>query len=112
MPLVHLEDCGGGVTQKELAKRVGIEGASLVRLLDILTRQQLIERRPDDNDGRTRRIHLTSQGITQLHEVRRSLNQTEAEMLQDLSDLEIASLSKCLLKIDRRLKVMHGIQDG
>jgi MarR family transcriptional regulator, transcriptional regulator for hemolysin len=111
MPLVHLEASGGGVTQKQLAKHVGIEGASLVRLLDILERQGLVERRSDENDGRARRIHLTSQGETQLRRVRASLHQTENEMLQDLTDVEIATLADSLRKIDERLKLMHGIDD-
>jgi MarR family transcriptional regulator for hemolysin len=111
MPLVHLEACGGGVTQKQLAKHVGIEGASLVRLLDILERQGLVERRSDESDGRARRIHLTPQGEVQLQKVRSSLRQTENELLQDLTDIEIATLADSLRKIDDRLKLMHGIDD-
>ena len=55
VPLVHLEESGGGVTQKELAALVGIEGSSLVRLIDILGRQGLVERRVDTTDGRAPR---------------------------------------------------------
>ena len=36
-PLVHLSASGGGITQKELAALVGIDGSTLVRLLDILS---------------------------------------------------------------------------
>lgn len=111
MPLIHLKASGGGVTQKQLAKHVGIEGASLVRLLDILARQGLVERRYDESDGRARRIHLTPQGEMQLQKVRASLRQTENEMLQDLTDVEITSLADSLRKIDDRLKLMHGIED-
>src|SRR3546814_7214069 len=59
IPLVHLSETGGGITQKELAALVGIDGSSLVRLLDILCRKGLVERRADESDGRARRIHLT-----------------------------------------------------
>ncbi|WP_410859550.1 MarR family winged helix-turn-helix transcriptional regulator, partial [Paraburkholderia sp. SIMBA_054] len=50
VPLVHLHQTGGGLTQKELAALVGIDGSSLVRLLDILCRQGLAERRVDERD--------------------------------------------------------------
>src|SRR3546814_11911523 len=58
IPLVHLSETGGGITQKELAALVGIDGSSLVRLLDILCRKGLVERRADESDGRARLIHL------------------------------------------------------
>ena len=47
VPLVHLHESGGGITQKDLAALVGIDSSSLVRLLDILCRQGLAERRVD-----------------------------------------------------------------
>ena len=73
VPLVHLEECGGGVTQKELAALVGIDGSSLVRLLDILCRQDLVERRVDATDGRARRIYLTVAGQKRVAEIREEL---------------------------------------
>src|SRR3546814_18228949 len=56
MPLVHLQETGGGITQKDLAERVGIDGSSLVRVLDILSRPGLVVRRVDESDGRARQI--------------------------------------------------------
>src|SRR3546814_3268371 len=63
IPLVHLSETGGGITQKELAALVGIDGSSLVRLIDILCRKGLVERRADESDGRARLIHLTPAGV-------------------------------------------------
>src|SRR5690606_36107404 len=62
VPLVHLQESGGGITQKELAALVGIDGSSLVRVLDILSRQGLVERRLDEADGRARLVYLTPTG--------------------------------------------------
>ena len=39
-PLVYLDRSGEGVTQSELATRCGIDGSTLVRLLDILGEQE------------------------------------------------------------------------
>ncbi len=61
-PLVYLGRHGEGIRQKDLAQALGIEGPSLVRLLDNLERRGLIERREDEADRRARAIYLTSQG--------------------------------------------------
>lgn len=61
-PLVYVRRLGDGVRQKELASALGIEGPSLVRLLDNLERRGLIERREDESDRRARGIHLTEPG--------------------------------------------------
>ena len=61
-PLLHLRAWGDGVTQKELAERVGLDGSSLVRLLDILEGKGWVERRADPADRRSKRIFLTEEG--------------------------------------------------
>jgi len=103
VPLIHLEETGGGITQKELALLVGVDGSSLVRVLDMLVREGLIERRRDENDGRARLIYLTAQGRRRVIEIRDELTRGEAQMLADLSDAEIETMLDCFTRIDRRL---------
>ena len=61
-PLAYLGRLGEGIRQKELAQALGIEGPSLVRLLDGLERRGFIERREDEADRRARGIYLTPTG--------------------------------------------------
>jgi MarR family transcriptional regulator for hemolysin len=61
-PLAYLGRLGEGIRQKELAQALGIEGPSLVRLLDSLERRGLVERREDESDLRARGIYLTKSG--------------------------------------------------
>jgi len=61
-PLAYVGRLGGGVRQKELAAALGIEGPSLVRVLDNLERRGLIERREDETDRRARGIYFTPAG--------------------------------------------------
>ncbi|KAB2654690.1 MarR family transcriptional regulator [Brucella tritici] len=103
VPLVHLHQTGGGVTQKELAALVGIDGSSLVRLLDILCRQGLAERRVDERDSRARLVHLTAQGEKRVAEIRQELAKGEKEMLADLSDDDIATMLRSFDSIEHRL---------
>jgi len=107
VPLIHLEETGGGITQKELALRVGVDGSSLVRVLDMLAREGLIERRRDKADGRARLIYLTVQGRRRVAEIRDTLGQGEAELLTDLADSEIDTMLDCFARIDRRMAALE-----
>src|ERR1700730_8625449 len=53
-----------GLSQTELAERVGIEGPTLVRHLDRVCGAGLVVRRPDPVDRRVTRIELTDLGQT------------------------------------------------
>ncbi|WP_108662751.1 MarR family winged helix-turn-helix transcriptional regulator [Acuticoccus kandeliae] len=112
VPLVHLQETGGGITQKELAARVGIDGSSLVRLLDILSREGLVERRPDEADGRVRLIFLTEEGTRRVAEIRATLETGEAEMLADISDAEITAMLDHFDKIEARLAEIEAARKG
>lgn len=107
VPLIHLEETGGGISQKELALLVGVEGSSLVRVLDLLAREGLIERRRDATDGRARLIHLTASGRRRVADIREELGRGEEEMLADLSDAEIAAMLEYFGRIDRRMKALE-----
>lgn len=108
VPLVHLQESGGGITQKELAALVGIEGSTLVRLLDILSQRGLVERRVDASDGRARLIHLTDAGHTRVAEIRAELAKGEADILTDLSDAELDSMLRQFERIEQRLQNLQN----
>ncbi|WP_158963574.1 MarR family winged helix-turn-helix transcriptional regulator [Chachezhania sediminis] len=106
VPLVHLQETGGGISQKSLAMLVGVDGSSLVRVLDILSRDGLVERRRDRTDGRTRLIHLTLAGEARVAEIRRELARVEKTILADLSDTDITTMLTGFARIDRGLDTL------
>lgn len=55
-------DC---ITQSALAVELGVEGATLVRLLDGMQKQDLVERRAVDGDRRAKHVVLTPHGAVQ-----------------------------------------------
>ncbi|MFC7692871.1 MarR family transcriptional regulator [Paeniroseomonas aquatica] len=61
LALLALARGGDGMTQKDLAQRLLIEGPTLVRTLDWLERQGLVERRESTQDRRAKTLHLTVQ---------------------------------------------------
>lgn len=109
-PLMHLHESGDGIQQKELAVRVGLDGSSLVRLLDILCSQGLIERREDAHDRRAKRVFLTPDGRRAIRDIQRVLTKIELEMLADVSDADIAILSDAFAKISVRVQTVLDAQ--
>ncbi|WMN55569.1 MarR family transcriptional regulator [Vibrio fluvialis] len=95
-PLLHLDEFGDGISQKDLAASVGMEGSTLVRLLDTLEQKGQIERQADSHDRRAKRIYLTDAGREQVSALRAELLQIETEMLADVSDEQIAVMLEVL----------------
>lgn len=107
-PLIHLAESGDGVSQKELASLVGIDGSSLVRLLDMLESRGHIERHPSPNDRRVKLVMLTPAGREAVGVIRSHLNSIEQEMLLDLDDEQLAAMLEAFELIQARLTLMNG----
>jgi len=94
-----------GKTQKELAILLGIEGPTLVGLLDRLAHDGWIERREADYDRRAKTVHLRPKArelLRDINEVAASLRQ---ELLSDMTFEEIAIANASAFKnqkTDRR----------
>ncbi len=91
-PLLWIERLGADVRQNSLAEAVGIEGASLVRLLDELQANGLITREPDPTDRRANAVNLTDAGWAVVREVNDALNALRLSVFGDIprKDLEAA----------------------
>lgn len=111
-PLIHLAESGDGVSQKELASLVGIDGSSLVRLLDTLEARGHIQRCTSPDDRRVKLVMLTDAGKTAVTEIRRQLLAIEHEMLGDLCDEQLTGMLDAMEQIHKRIGVLnHGPRD-
>lgn len=99
--LYHLWQMGDGQPQCDLARAIGVEAPSLVRTLDQLTDQGLIERRPCANDRRTKRVYLTPQATPLLEKIDAIASQARTEMLAGISEDELATLDDLLTRIEK-----------
>ncbi|WP_148861157.1 MarR family transcriptional regulator [Marinobacter fonticola] len=90
--MVYLQRGGEGLTQRELANLMAIENPTLVRLLDSLENQELIERRPCSKDRRARRLHLTPAGEAFMDDLNSRADKLREEMLEGVNadDLAVA----------------------
>ena len=60
--LLHLSRGANGSSQKALAARVGVQGPTLVRTLDRLEAEGMVERREASEDRRAKTIHCDRKG--------------------------------------------------
>ncbi|MCK1479141.1 MarR family transcriptional regulator [Bradyrhizobium sp. 197] len=102
IPLLVLSRQGANVRQGVLADELGIEGPSLVRLIDLLQAEGLVERREDPTDRRAKTLHLTKAGDAKVEETNRILRRVRASLLRDVGPEELAITFETLQRIEQR----------
>jgi MarR family transcriptional regulator for hemolysin len=90
IPLIMIARLDGAPRQNALAEAVGIEGASLVRLLDQLCEAGLAIRREDATDRRAKVLSLTRAGTAIVARMEAELAALRAEVFAQVgtADLE------------------------
>ena len=99
-PLVWIDRLGDNVRQNVLAEACGIEGASLVRLIDELEGLDLVRREADPSDRRANIVSFTPHGLEVVRAVNEDLMALRRRVFADLSQAEI----------DAALKVFSAIK--
>src|ERR1700676_3910045 len=102
IPLIVLSRLGKCVRQGALADEVGIEGPSLVRLIDLLQAEGLVERREDPTDRRAKMLHLTALGEIRADEINGVLCSVRADLLKGVADEDLVVAYEVLRKIELR----------
>lgn len=105
IPVMLIGRLGDGVRQIALAEEMGVEGPSLVRLLDQLSRAGLIERRDDPDDRRAKALHLTAAGARLAHEVESALVDIRMALFAGISEEDMVA---CIRVFDALEQTLHG----
>ncbi|MBU6268984.1 MAG: winged helix DNA-binding protein, partial [Sphingomonadales bacterium] len=108
VPVLHIARAGDAMRQRELADLMGIEGPSLVRLLDQLCAAGLVERRPDRADGRAKTLHITASGGELAGVVETVLHGLRDQLFVDVSDDDIDATLRTMAALDRALRTATG----
>ena len=87
--LMHLSRMNGKALQKDLAVSVGVEGPTLVRVLDGLERMGLVERVGVEGDRRARRICLTPKADSVINDILNIGTKLRVEALTGISDADL-----------------------
>ncbi|WP_343036115.1 MarR family transcriptional regulator [Aromatoleum toluvorans] len=100
--LIHLER-NEGIRQVALAERLEIQPMTLVRMIDQLASEGLVERRPDPDDRRAHRLYLTKAARPQLEIVAQAGVAVREKALAGMSEDERAQTLALLQRICRNL---------
>lgn len=101
--LIQLQRHPEGLMQRELARTLGIESPTLVRLLDILEEKEWVQRTTSASDKRRKYAVLTPKANEQLQIIEKLSKELRAEMMQGLSITEIASSTLVMRKMKNNL---------
>lgn len=91
MPLIVLNRAGGPVRQGLIADEIGVEGPSLVRVIDALERDGLISRVCDLSDRRAKMVALTAPGQDKAAEIEIILADIRNELTADIDPENLAT---------------------
>jgi MarR family transcriptional regulator, transcriptional regulator for hemolysin len=86
-------------SQRELAELMRIEPPTLVRHLDKLADEGLVERRPDPADRRVLRVVVTDAGHARLTELRKVVHEVDDELRGILTKRDAEVLGRALPRI-------------
>lgn len=105
--LVLLKVPAGGLTQKVLADSVGVEGPTLVGLLDRLERNGWIERGVCEEDRRAKRVVLTPKAKKARAAVRKIASGLRRDVLAGIDEPRVEQCIAVLIEIKQRLESIH-----
>lgn len=80
-----------GLIQSDLAERMGVQGPTLVRLLDALEAQDLVKRTEAPGDRRAKRVRIQPSGESIVAEVDAVAAQMRDDVFASVSDEDLAT---------------------
>jgi DNA-binding MarR family transcriptional regulator len=89
-----------GARPSELAARLRISKQALNYLLNELERLDYLERRPDPDDLRSKRVALTPRGTAAISAIREAVGEVETAWAQQLGPERFAQLRNLLLELN------------
>ncbi len=99
-----------GLTQKEIADKMGIEGATLVPVIDKMEKDGLLKRKPDLIDRRANRIYLTSKADSLWESMTECALKIRRSSTKNISDNDIQITLDTLRKISKNLATSFELE--
>jgi MarR family transcriptional regulator, transcriptional regulator for hemolysin len=96
-----------GMTQKEIANRIGIEAPTIVPIIDKLEEQGIVIRRPDHNDRRNNLIFLTGELEAKWELIIECALELEKASRRGLSQEELEITKRTLCKIAQNVAGLY-----
>jgi len=104
MTIAMIAKSGEPMSQRALADLVGVEGPSMVSMLDRLERDGFVTRAPSPTDRRVKLVHLTDAGSTVYAEVMKEATAFRADLLADVDPAALAAATTLLETLRKRIE--------
>ena len=85
--------------QNQMCDELGIDKASMVKLIDHIEKQKLVERVTCTDDRRVKFVHVTAKGLATLEKARKIRNSIEEKYLEPLTEAEKMTLRSILPRL-------------
>lgn len=99
-----------GMTQTALAADLDLTKVAIGGLLDRMEAAGFVERRPDENDGRARRVFLTRAGARMVSSIRENVETVELAILGRIPEEALAQATETLRSLKETLLEMLGAE--
>ena len=96
MTIVVASKASTPLSQSELAERLGVEGATMVAMVDRLAKSGLVVRQPCQGDRRINRVVLTDAGTRLVETVKTEAAAVRKELLKAIDPAKLAVATELL----------------
>jgi len=110
--ILRMLGSSAGLSQRELAGRLGILPSRLVALMDELEEKGFVERKDDPGDRRSYALQLTDRGRATLDEIGRVAREHGDAICAALSEVERDELAKLLRRMAEEQGLTPGVHPG
>jgi MarR family transcriptional regulator for hemolysin len=104
MTIAMIAKSGEPMSQRALADLVGVEGPSMVSMLDRLEREGLVTRAPSPTDRRVKLVHLTDAGTTLYKQVKEQASAVRLALLGDIDPARLKAATELLELLRARIE--------
>jgi DNA-binding MarR family transcriptional regulator len=110
--LIRFVAASEGPSQHALAEQLGVPPSRMVAMVDHLEEAGLVERRPDPDDRRVRRLHLTRKGRGVLERASKIAIDYETRLCAGINRAEREQLIDLLQKLQAGQIPLRGVHPG
>ena len=108
MTLIHLAKGGEKLTQREIARRMGIEGPTLGGLLDRLQSDGWIERKNVSHDRRCKTVHLQRKSKAVIEKIYSTAQELRHELIAGIPQSDLHICMRVLTQIREKAEQQAG----
>jgi MarR family transcriptional regulator for hemolysin len=98
-----------GITQREIADKLGLDTSSLIPLIDRLETKELVKRKPDLSDRRINRLYLTKKAEALLDPMHSCVLSIRKTLTKGIHEDQLEITQQVLERINQNLISHYGL---